>query len=91
RTDSIHQPTKVNQEVSIEKKEVLSNTDKNSGDKKGKSEIKQNERVTEKVEAKPQEQEKPEEVNSVKSDNIDKKKSMLINNSKNQDSPNGKQ
>jgi hypothetical protein len=44
-----------------------------------------------KADSKPQEQEKPEEVNSVNAGSIDKKKNLLINNSKNQDSPNGKQ
>ena len=92
KTDSIQQSAKSSQEANIEKKELPNKTDKTSEDKKGKGELKTKEvKTPEKVEAKPQEAEKPEEVNSVKSDNSDKKKSMLINNSKSQDSPNGKQ
>ena len=92
KTDSIQKSAKSSQEANIEKKELPINTDRVSEDKKGKRELKSKEvKTPEKVEAKPQEAEKPEEVNSVKSDNIDKKKSMLINNSKSQDSPNGKQ
>ena len=92
KTDSIQQSAKSSQEANIEKKELPNKTDRSSEDKKGKRELIIKEvKTPEKVEAKPQEAEKPEEVNSVKSDNSDKKKSMLINNSKSQDSPNGKQ
>jgi serine/threonine protein phosphatase PrpC len=92
KTDSIQQSAKSSQEANIEKKELPNKTDRSSEDKKGKRELIIKEvKTPEKVEAKPQETEKPEEVNSVKLDNSDKKKSMLINNSKSQDSPNGKQ
>lgn len=92
KTDSIQQSVKSSQEANIENKELPIKTDRVSEDKKVKGEQKSKEvKTPEKVEARPQEAEKPEEVNSVKSDNIDKKKSMLINNSKSQDSPNGKQ
>ena len=92
KTDSIQQSAKSSQEANIEKKELPNKTDRSSEDKKGKRELIIKEvKTPEKVEAKPQETEKPEEVNSVKLDNSDKKKSMLINNSNSQDSPNGKQ
>ena len=92
KSDSIQKSAKHNQEINLEKKEIPSNTDRISKEKNGKEEKKSKEGKTPgKTEAKPQESEKPEEVNSVKPDNIDKKKNLLINNSQNQDSPNGKQ
>ena len=92
KMDSVKTSANSNQGNTVEKRETPSNTDKSPEDKKGKGELKSKEsKTSEKVEAMPQEPEKPEEVNSVKPGNIDKKKSLLINNSKNQDSPNGRQ
>lgn len=92
KVDSIQQSARSSQEANAENERILVNTDGTPEDKKGQGVLKSKVVNTpNKVETQPQESEKPEEVNSVKSDNIDKKKSMLINNSKNQDSPNGKQ
>lgn len=92
KTDSAQISANSNQGNTLEKRETPSNTGKSPEDKKAKGELKAKEgKTSEKVEAMPQEPEKPEEVNSVKPGNIDKKKSLLINNSKNQDSPNGRQ
>ena len=90
KKDSIRKTANINQDTNAVEKAASSKL--GIVPKENKGEIKKREnKSTDKVEAKPQEQEKPEEVNSVKPENTDKKKSLLINNSTNQDSPNGKQ
>ena len=84
KTDSFKKDVKVGQ-----KEEVVK--EKKAPTELQKATLKPKETNSGKADAKPQEAEKPEEVNSVKTENLDKKKNLLINNSKNQESPNGKQ
>ena len=92
-TNVVHSNQKtdsVKKDVKVEQKEEAAKEKRNPTEPQ-KSTIKPKETNSGKADAKPQEAEKPEEVNSVKTEKMDKKKSLLINNSKNQDSPNGKQ
>ena len=91
KADSVKKTAIPNQQIDVDKKELPSGSDRVPGNTKGKSEQTTKEKnTTENVEARPQSPEKPKEVNSVDPNAVEKKKSMLINNSKNQDSPNGK-
>lgn len=92
KTDSIHKSAKQHQDSNTEKKEIPVKKNEVPKEKNDKGNLKPKvEKNPERMETKPQEVEKPEEVNSVNQDKVDRKKTMLINNSNNQDSPNGKQ
>ncbi len=92
KTDSIHKSAKQHQDFNTEKKEIPVKKNEVLEEKNDKGNLKPKvEKNPDRKETKPQEVEKPEEVNSVNQDKVDQKKNMLINNSNNQDSPNGRQ